>query len=64
MPLINCEVSLILTWYENCVITNMEIRTITNTWRDVPPTNVTFKITDIKLYVPLLLYHKKMIIIF
>ena len=31
MPLINCEVSLILTWYENCVITNMEIRTITNT---------------------------------
>ena len=24
MPLINCEVSLILTWSENCVITSME----------------------------------------
>ena len=24
MPLINCEVSLNLTWSENCVITNME----------------------------------------
>ena len=26
MPLINCEVSLILTWFENCVITNKATR--------------------------------------
>ena len=39
MPLINCEVNLILTWSSTCVITNS--------------TGVgTFKITDTKLYVP------------
>ena len=31
MPLINCEVSLILTWSRECVITSMERRVITNT---------------------------------
>ena len=39
MPLINCEVNLILTWSSNCVITNS-----TGTGR--------FAITDTKLYVP------------
>ena len=39
MPLINCEINLILTWSSTCVITNS--------------TGVgTFKITDTKLYVP------------
>ena len=39
MPLINCEVNLILTWSSTCVITNS--------------TGVgTFEITDKKLYVP------------
>ena len=52
MPLINCEVSLTLTWSENCVITSMERRVITNTRRDTFPTNAIFKITDTKLYVP------------
>ena len=52
MPLINCEVSLILTWYRECVITSMERRVITNTQRDPSPTGATFKITDTKLYVP------------
>ena len=52
MPLINCEVSLILTWSRECVITSMERRVITNTRRDTSPTNATFKITDVKLYVP------------
>ena len=28
MPLINCEVSLTLTWSENCVITSLERREI------------------------------------
>ena len=39
MPLINCEVNVILTWSSTCVITNS--------------TGVgTFAITDTKLYVP------------
>ena len=59
MPLINCEISLILTWSENCVLTskatkdavpaqggNPEVSRINN------PTNTIFKITDTKLYVP------------
>ena len=56
MPLINCEINLILTWSENCVLTSKTTRdadpdaessvaTIDNT------TNATFKQTDTKLYV-------------
>ena len=53
MPLINCEISLTLSWYENCVITSLEKRTIGNTAnRDDSPTNAVFKVTDCKLYVP------------
>ena len=39
MPLINCEVNLILTWSKDCVITNS-----TSAGK--------FKITETKLYVP------------
>ena len=59
MPLINCEVSLILNWSENCVLTNKAtgdavpaqvgnsaVAVVTNS------TNVTSNITDTKLYVP------------
>ena len=57
MPLIICEVSLTLTWSENCVITskayreadldaNPAVDEINN------PTNATFEIKDTKLYVP------------
>ena len=42
MPLINCEVNLILTWSSTCVL----ISTV------IPNQNPTFVITDIKLYVP------------
>ena len=52
MPLINCEVSLTLTWSENCVITSLGRRAIANTRIDTSPTSTTFKITDTKLYVP------------
>ena len=58
MPLINCEVSLILNCMERMLaitklaITSMERRVITNTRRDTSPTNATFQITDTKLYVP------------
>ena len=53
MPLINCEVSLTLTWSENCVINSMEKRVTTGIKKDNSPTNATFQITDRKLYVPI-----------
>ena len=58
MLLIYCEVSLALTWSADCVITSLEKRLETAVQRDNPevrddsPTNATFKITDTKLYVP------------
>ena len=61
MPLINCEINLILTWSENCVLTSKVTRdkfigTGTDENPQFPeinnPTNATFKITDTKLYVP------------
>ena len=42
MPLINCEVELILTWSENCVIIYADVA------NQVP----TFTITETNLYVP------------
>ena len=41
--LINCEVELILTWSENCVLADMTA--------NVTPSGAIFKITDTKLYV-------------
>ena len=53
MPLINCEVSLTLTWSKNCVLTDI---ITTNAQGDklaiAPPTCATFKIKDANLYVP------------
>ena len=40
MPLINCELNLILTWSEACIISNAAVSHTT-----------TFAITDPKLYV-------------
>ena len=42
MPLINCEVNLILTWSANCVIIAS----------NAANQNATFSITDTKIYVP------------
>ena len=59
MPLINCEINLILTWSENCVLTNKATRDAAPAQGGNPAavaidnlTNATFKITDTKLYVP------------
>ena len=58
MPLNNCEVSLTLTWYEKCVLTNITKQTARAAQGDNParpainaPTNATFQIKDTKLYV-------------
>ena len=63
MPLINCEVSLTLTWSANCVLTSKADR---KTGPDADPadpvggvnnpTNATFKITDTKLHVPVITF--------
>ena len=42
IPLINCEVNLILTWSSTCVLI----------FTNIPKENATFAITDTKLYVP------------
>ena len=55
IPLINCEVSLTLSWYENCVTASKATRESNNTTATVRinnPTNAVFKITECKLYVP------------
>ena len=63
MPLINCEVSLILTWSENCVLTDIATQAAKNANPNADPlveareridaaTSATFEITDTKLYVP------------
>ena len=43
LPLINCEVNLVLTWFANCVIIAS----------NVANQNATFVITNTKLYVPI-----------
>ena len=50
-PLINCEINLILTWSEKCVLTDMITRAAggINVPAKNAPTNVTFKITGTKL---------------
>ena len=61
MLLINCEVSLTLTWSDNCVLTDITSHTARAAQGDNPawpainaPPNVTFEITDTKLYVPVI----------
>ena len=59
MPLINCEINVILTQSENCVLTNKATRDGVPVQGGTPavaavnnPTNAIFKIKDTKLYVP------------
>ena len=54
MALINCEVSLTMTWFRNCVITSKVVRRreTTAVTRINNPTGATFRIKGTKLYVP------------
>ena len=59
MSFINCEVSLNLTWSDNCVLTDITTQTARAAQEDNPARpainasrNPIFKITDTKLYVP------------
>ena len=60
IPLINCEVELILTWFKNFVLIDKSTREADydadpNVYEINNPENATFKITDIKLYVPVVI---------
>ena len=57
MPLINCEVSFILTWSEKCVLADIKTQAEVAAQGGNPareridaPTNAIFKITDTNLY--------------
>ena len=49
MPLISCEITLMLTWSASCVIVST----------DVADQNATFAITDTRLYVPVVTLSQK-----
>ena len=55
IPLINCEIELILTWSKNCALAEMTVGSGGNN-NDlaaiVAPVGLEFQITDTKLYVP------------
>ena len=57
ISLINCEVELILTWFKNCVLIDKSTRGANYDADPVVyeidnPEDATFKITDVKLFVP------------
>ena len=59
MPLINCEVNLILIWSENCVLTDITTQAAVPVQGNNPPrqainapTGASFKIKETKLHVP------------
>ena len=64
MSLINCERELILTWFKNCVLIdkltkNADYGADPIVWKIDNPENATFKITDTKLYVPVVTLSKE-----
>ena len=64
IPLINCEVELILTWFKNCVLIDKLTRDANYGADPIVckidnPKNATFQITDTKLYVPVVTLSKE-----
>ena len=55
IPLINCEIKLILNWSKNCALADMMVRAAGNN-NDPPaivtPTGIEFQITDMRLCIP------------
>ena len=58
IPLINCEVELILTWSKNCVLADMTANALASP-AIVPATKLNFEITGTKLYVPVVTLSKE-----
>ena len=62
IPLINCEVELILTWFKNCVLISKLTRDADYEPIDrkiIVPENAIFQVTDTKLYVPVVSLSKE-----
>ena len=64
IPLINCEVELVLNWFKNCVLIDKLTREADyganlNVYEIDNPKNAVFEITDTKLYVPVVTLSKK-----
>ena len=64
IPLINCEVELILIWFKNCVLIDTSTREANyganpNVYEIDNPENAIFKITDTKLYVSVVTLSKE-----
>ena len=62
IPLINCEIELILTWSKNCALADMTVRAAGN--NNDPPgivaqTGLEFQIADTKLYIPVVILSKE-----
>ena len=59
IPLINFEVKLILTWSKNCVLADVTVRDAqNNNPAIIAPTGLEFKVTDRKLYLPVIIKRK------
>ena len=58
IPLTNCEVEIILTWYKNCVLADMTVDADADP-AIVAPSGATFTITDIEWYVPVVTLSKE-----
>ena len=52
IPLINCEVEIILAWTSSCILADMAVASN-------PPTGLEFQIKDTKLYVPVVTLSKE-----
>ena len=60
IPLINCEIELILTWSKNCVLADMIERNAQgNNPAIVATTRLEFQITETKLYLPVVSLSKE-----
>ena len=69
IPLINCEINLILAWSKKCILIDKTMQAAASALRDDlarpainVPTDATFKITETNYMYHLLLYQPKMII--
>ena len=64
IPLINCEVELILNWFKNCLLIDKSTREANYGANPVVyeinnPEDAVFKITDVKLFVPVVTLSKE-----
>ena len=57
IPLINCEIELVLTWSKNCVLADMTANAAANP-AIIAPSGLEFELKETKLYVPVITLSK------